>query len=63
VVRTASRLHLNSAHVISVIALFVALGGTTWAAIQLPKGSVGTKQLKAEALVSTKGQSRLTGFH
>src|SRR5215208_6946809 len=45
---------LNSAHLIAVIALFVALGGTTWAATQLPKGSVGTKQLKSNAVVSSK---------
>ena len=45
---------LNSAHLIAVIALFVALGGTTWAAIQLPKGSVGTKQLKPDAVISSK---------
>jgi hypothetical protein len=48
------RFRLDSAHVIGVIALFVALGGTTWAATQLPKGSVGTKQLKSDAVVSSK---------
>ncbi len=43
----------SPALVISVIALFVALGGTSYAAISLPKNSVGTKQLKNNA-VSTK---------
>jgi len=41
--------------VISVIALFVALGGTSYAAItSLPANSVGTKQLKNGAVTATK---------
>jgi hypothetical protein len=41
--------------VISLIALFVALGGTSYAAITaLPKDSVGTKQLKNNAVTSAK---------
>ena len=41
--------------VIACIALGVALGGTSVAAIQaLPKNSVGTKQLKRNAVVSAK---------
>lgn len=39
--------------VISIIALFVALGGASYAAIKIPKNSVGTKQLKKKA-VGTK---------
>lgn len=42
------------AFVISVIALFVALGGTTYAATSLPKNSVGTAQLKRGAVTKTK---------
>ena len=38
----------------SVIALFVALGGTTYAATSLPKNSVGTTQLKAGAVTKKK---------
>jgi hypothetical protein len=38
--------HLSFANVISVIALFAALGGTTYAAVSLPKNSVGAKQIK-----------------
>ena len=39
--------------VIACIALTVALGGTSVAAIQaLPKNSVGTKQLKRNAVTS-----------
>lgn len=44
----------NPALVISLIALFVALGGTTYAATSLPKNSVGAKQLKKNAVTSAK---------
>ena len=45
--------------VIACIALRVALGGTSVAAIQaLPKNSVGTKQLKKNAVVSAKVKNR-----
>ena len=40
--------------VISVLALFVALGGTSYAISKLPKNSVGTKQIKNNAVVSSK---------
>jgi hypothetical protein len=45
---------LSPALVISLIALFVALGGTGYAALKLPKNSVGTKQLKNNAVTSAK---------
>ena len=45
----------SPALVIALIALFVALGGTSYAAINaLPKNSVGTKQLKKNAVTSAK---------
>ena len=44
----------SPALVISLIALFVALGGTTYAATSLPRNSVGTKQLKRNAVTSSK---------
>ena len=45
----------SPALVISLIALFVALGGTSYAAIiSLPKNSVGTKQLKTGAVTAKK---------
>jgi hypothetical protein len=44
----------SPAFVISVIALFVALGGTSYAAVHLPSNSVGTKQLKKNAVTSAK---------
>jgi hypothetical protein len=42
------------ATVISVIALFVALGGTGYAAVTLPRNSVGPKQLRKNAVTSAK---------
>jgi hypothetical protein len=40
--------------VVSIIALIVALGGTSYAAFTLPKDSVGTKQLKKSAITGNK---------
>jgi hypothetical protein len=40
--------------VLSLVALFVALGGTGYAALKLPKNSVGTKQLKKNAVTGAK---------
>src|SRR5436190_19882290 len=40
--------------VISILALFVALGGTGYAAIKLPKNSVGSKQIKKNAVTGAK---------
>ncbi len=39
---------------VAYVALFVALGGTSYAAIKLPAGSVGTTQLKKGAVTPTK---------
>jgi hypothetical protein len=52
-----TRLHLRApspALVVSVVALVVALGGTSYAAFSLPKNSVGTKQLKTNAVTARK---------
>src|SRR6476620_4280879 len=49
------KFHPSPALVISLIALFVALGGTSYAAITtLPKNSVGTAQIKNGAVTSAK---------
>ena len=40
--------------VVSLLALFVALGGTGYAAVVLPSNSVGTSQLKKNAVTSGK---------
>lgn len=56
---------LTFANVVSIIALFVALGGTSYAMFKLPKNSVGTKQLKKEAVTPAKlskaSKAALTG--
>ncbi len=44
------RSHLSFANAISMIALFVALGGTSIAAVSLSKNSVGSKQVKKNSL-------------
>jgi hypothetical protein len=44
----------SPAMVIALLALLIAMGGTSYAAIKLPANSVGTKQLKANAVVSSK---------
>ncbi|HKN94938.1 MAG TPA: hypothetical protein VJU60_11445 [Thermoleophilaceae bacterium] len=52
----------SPAFVLSLIALFVALGGTGYAALKLPKNSVGTKQLKKNAVTGSKVKNgSLTG--
>lgn len=48
------RKHISPALVISVIALFVALGGSSYAALKLPKNSVGEKQIRKSAVTSVK---------
>jgi hypothetical protein len=40
--------------VIATVALFIALGGASYAAVKLPKNSVGAKQLKAGAVTPKK---------
>jgi hypothetical protein len=40
--------------VAAYLALFIALGGTSYAAVKLPKNSVGGAQLKANAVTSEK---------
>ncbi len=52
------RPRLSYANVISSIALFVALGGTGYAVTQLPRNSVGSRQLKANAVTSAKIRAR-----
>ena len=45
--------HLRS-NVVAYVALFVALGGTSYAAISLPAGSVGNRQLKNHSITPVK---------
>jgi hypothetical protein len=46
------------ANVASTLALVIAVGGTSYAAVALPKNSVGNKQLKADAITSGKVKDR-----
>lgn len=46
--------HLTFANVVACIALFVALGGASYAAFKLPNNSVGTKQIKNNAITTAK---------
>ena len=48
------RARLTYANVIATLALFVALGGSSYAALNLPKGSVGSEQLKKNSVTSVK---------
>ena len=45
--------HLKN-NAVAYIALFVALGGTSYAAIRLPAGSVGNRQLKNHSVTPIK---------
>jgi len=48
------RPHLSFANVASVTALFIALGGASYAAVKLPKNSVGSSQIKKNAVTGAK---------
>jgi hypothetical protein len=50
--------HLSYANVVASIALFVALGGASYAAITLPRNSVGPKQIKKNAVTGKKVKNR-----
>lgn len=45
---------ISYANVAATLALLVAVSGTSYAAVTLPRNSVGTQQLKADAVKSTK---------
>jgi hypothetical protein len=48
------RRHLTYANVAVSLALFLALGGAAYAATQLPRNSVGTNQIRREAVTAGK---------
>jgi hypothetical protein len=48
------RPRLSYANVTATLALFVALGGTTYAAATLPRNSVGSAQIRANAVGSSE---------
>ena len=50
----AVRERLTYANVMATVAVFLALAGAGYAAIKIPRNSVGTKQLKRDAVNSSK---------
>lgn len=46
--------HLSFANMVACLALFVALGGASYAAFKLPKESVGTEELRKGAVTPAK---------
>jgi hypothetical protein len=52
---------LTYGNVIATIALFVALGGSSYAAITLPRNSVGANQLRTGAVRSAEVRDRALG--
>jgi hypothetical protein len=52
------RARLSYANVMATVAVFIALGGSSYAAITLPRNSVGSKQLRAGAVASSEIKNR-----
>jgi hypothetical protein len=52
------RPRLSYANVVATLALFLALGGGAYAALKLPRNSVGPRQIKANAVNSVKVADR-----
>jgi hypothetical protein len=48
------RPRLSYANVMATIAVFIALGGVSYATLKLPKNSVGSRQLKKNAVTTAK---------
>jgi len=48
------RKHLSPSMVVALLALFVALSGASYAAVSLPRNSVGSKQIRDNAVISPK---------
>jgi hypothetical protein len=48
------RARLSYANVVATMAVFLALGGASYAAVSLPRGSVGSKQLRRHAVTQSK---------
>ena len=58
--RLANR--LTYANVVATLALFVALGGTSYAALKLPRNSVGSAQLRTGAVRSSDVRDQSLGI-
>ena len=48
------RPHLSYANLVATLALFIALGGTGYATLALPKDSIGTRELRSRAVGSAE---------
>jgi len=51
----------NYANVMATVAVFVSLGGASYAAVALPRDSVGTAQLRADSVTYNKLHARSVG--
>src|SRR3954467_13821640 len=51
------RARLSYANITATLALFIALGGTTYAAATLPRNSVGNAQLRSNSVTAAKIRS------
>lgn len=49
-----ARQKITYANVVATLALFIALGGVSWAAVKLPKNSVGSAQIKKNAVAASE---------
>ncbi len=45
---------LTYANVMATVAVFIALGGASYAAVKLPKNSVGSSQIKKNAVTGSR---------
>jgi uncharacterized protein YjbI with pentapeptide repeats len=60
--RRTIRGHLTYANVMASVAVFIALGGVSYAAVTLPKNSVGSSQITQNAVSGSEvNDSSLTG--
>lgn len=55
---TRLRTHMSYANVMATIAVFVALGGTSYAATKLARNSVGSSQIRTKAVGNSELKSR-----
>ena len=55
--------HISYANVTASLALFLALGGVSWAAATLPRNSVGAKQIKTSAVRSSEVKDQSLKAH
>ena len=59
--RHLNKLRPSPAMVVACIALAISLGGTCYVAMTLPRNSVGTSQLKRNAVTSQKVKNNSIG--